>query len=172
MTWDAYNRRKKTLREMLAVADRQRDITLTDLIDSVEGGREAFPTDTELLFELQMTWFQRLSGQMDRLLSEDVSSLDLVPVTAWVNAAADLPGARALLDAHRDTPELRKAFAKELAYLATSAGVPASDSDITIHGQRIQESARSNVAAVEPRTETDAQSRVGIMARLRSVMAA
>ncbi len=172
MTWDAYNRRKKTLREMLAVADRQRDITLTDLIDSTPGGREAFPTDTELLFELQMTWFQRLSGQMDRLLSDGLESPELVPVTAWVNAAADLPGARALLDAHLDAPELRKAFAKELAYLATSAGVPASDADLTVHGKRIQDSARSNVEAIEPRSELDAHSRPSIMARLRNAIAA
>lgn len=171
MTWDAYNRRKKTLREMLAVADRQRDITLTDLIDSTPGGREAFPTETELLFELQMTWFQRLSGQMDRLLSDGLESPELVPVTAWVNAAADLPGARALLDAHRDVPELRKAFAKELAYLATSAGVPASDADLTLHGKRIQDSARSTAVAA-PRTELDVHSRVGIMARLRNAIAA
>lgn len=172
MTWDAYNRRKNALREVLAVADRQRDTSLTDLIDSVEGGREAFPSDTDLLFELQMTWFQRLSGQMDRLLSDGVESPDLVPVTAWVNAAADLPTVRALLDAHRDAPELRKAFAKELTYLATSAGLPPHGADLTAHGQRIQDSARENVVALPPRSETDDRSRSGLIARLRSAIAA
>jgi len=170
MTWDAYNRRKNTLREMLAIADRQRDITLTELLDTVEGAHDAFPTETDALFELQMTWFQRLSGQMDRLLSDGLESPELVPVTAWVTTAADLPGARALLDAHRDEPALAKAFTKELAYLAMSAGVPVRGSDLRGHGQRIQDTARASVAAA-PAVEAD-PSRMGLMARLRSVIAA
>lgn len=170
MTWDAYNRRKNVLRELLAIADRRRDLTLTDLLDTVEGAHEAFPTPTDLLFELQMTWFQRLSGQMDRLLSDDASSPELVPVTAWVNAAADLPGARALLDAHRDEPALSKAFTKELAFLAMSAGVPVHDADLRVHGQRIQDTARST-ATTAPAVQVD-PSRMGLMARLRSVIAA
>jgi len=170
MTWDAYHRRKDILREMLAIADRRRDVTLTHLLDTVEGAHEAFPADTDLLFELQMTWFQRLAGQMDRLLAEGVESPELVPVTAWVNAAADLPGARALLDAHRDEPALRKAFAKELSYLAMAAGVPAHDLDLTVHGQRIQDTARATAASA-PAVEDD-QGRVGLMARLRGVIAA
>ena len=171
MTWDAYNRRKETLRGMLAAADLQRDLTLTDLIDSTENGRLAFPTDTDLLFELQMTWFQRLSGQMDRLISEGSENPELVAVTAWVTTAAELPAVRRLLDAHREDPALRKAFAKELAYLATSAGVPTYHLDLTAHGQRIQDSARESWATAEP-VEQDETSRGGLMARLRSVIAA
>jgi len=170
MTWDAYNRRKHILREMLTIADRQRDITLDDLLSTVEGAHEAFPTQTDLLFELQMTWFQRLSGQMDRLLSDGTESPELVPVTAWVNTAAELPGARALLDAHRDEPALSKAFAKELSYLAMTAGVPARCGDLWVHGQRIQDTARS-AAATTP-TDVPAPTRPGLMARLRSVIAA
>ena len=170
MTWDAYNRRKEILREMLAIADRHRDVTLTDLFETVENAREAFPTETDLLFELQMTWFQRLSGQMDRLLSDSHDSPELVPVTAWVNAAADLPGARALLDAHRDEPALRKAFAKELSYLALSAGAPAHGAALTAHGQRIQDTAREEAAAA-PVTVPD-DSRPSLMTRLRNAIAA
>lgn len=170
MTWDAYNRRKNTLREMLAIADRQRDITLPELLDSVKDAHDVFPTETDALFELQMAWFQRLSGQMDRLLSEGHESPELVPVTAWVNTAADLPGARALLDAHRDEPALAKAFTKELAYLAMSAGVPVHGPDLRVQGQRIQDTARANVAEAPP-SPTD-PSRMGLMARLRSVIAA
>nr|MCW2727797.1 hypothetical protein [Aeromicrobium sp.] len=170
MTWDAYHRRKVVLREMLAVADRQRDITLTELLDTLDGAREAFPTETDALFELQMAWFQRLSGQMDRLLEEDSVSPGLVPITAWVTTAADLPGARALLDAHRDEPALRKAIAKELAYLAMSAGVPVNAADLRVHGQRIQDTARSTAADAPP-VAVD-QPRAGLIARLRGVIAA
>jgi hypothetical protein len=171
MTWDAYNRRKETLRDMLAIADRHRDITLTELLETTDPAREAFSTETELLFELQMAWFQRLSGQLERLLSDGTESPELVPVQAWVDTAFELPGARALLDAHLDAPELRKAFAKELAYLATSAGVPTYDLDLTAHGRRIQDSARESLAA-SPVPELHASQPQGLMARLRSVMAA
>ncbi|MFI5427683.1 hypothetical protein [Aeromicrobium sp. UC242_57] len=40
MTWDAYHRRKKTLREVLAVADRRRDLTLTEMLDLVDPERQ------------------------------------------------------------------------------------------------------------------------------------
>ncbi|MCW2771159.1 MAG: hypothetical protein JWR27_2592 [Aeromicrobium sp.] len=170
MTWDAYNRRKDTLRDMLAIADRRRDITLTELLDTVDPARAAFPTETELLFELQMTWFQRLSGQMERLL-DGTESPEVVPVQAWVDTAFELPGARALLDAHLDAPALRKAFAKEMAYLATSAGVPTYDLDLTAHGRRIQDSARESLAESPVPELPDAQP-LGLMARLRSVIAA
>lgn len=170
MTWDAYNRRKETLRDMLAIADRQPDVTLTELLDSVDAGRQAFADETEVLFELQMTWFQRLSGQMDRLLSDGATQPEIVSVNAWVNAAAELPGVRRLLDAHRDAPALRKAFAKELAYLATSAGVPTYDLDLTTHGQRIQDSARESWE--NGRVVVDVTEPVSLMARLRNVLAA
>jgi hypothetical protein len=147
MTWDAYNRRKETLRDLLAIADRRRDLTLTELLDTVDEGRNAFANETELLFDLQMTWFQRLSGQLDRLVTESVETPELMAVTAWVNTAAEMPGARALLDAHIHETALAKAFAKEQSFLAASAGVPMSHPDLTVHGRRIMNSARESVVA-------------------------
>lgn len=144
MTWDAYNRRKEVLREVLAIADRQRDVTLTELLDTVDGGRQDFANETEILFDIQMTWFQRLSGQMDRLLTEGADTPEILAITAWVNAAGEMPGARAVLDAHADNPALRKAYAKEHAFLAASAGVPANHPDFSGRGQRIQHSARES----------------------------
>jgi hypothetical protein len=172
MTWDAYNRRKNVLREMLAIADRRPGTTLTELLDTVDDARVAFPTETDALFELQMTWFQRLSGQMDRLLSDEHESPELVPVTAWVTTAAELPGARALLDAHLDEPALRKAFAKELAYLAMSAGSIVRGAELTSHGRRIQESAREELAAHPVVPLPQHEGRPGIITRLRNVIAA
>ena len=171
MTWDAYHRRKKTLHEVLALADRRRDLSLTDLLDLVDPRRQGIADETELLFELQMSWYQRLSGQLDRLIAEELHGPELVAGTAWVNAAAELPGARRLLDAHRDEPALRKAVAKELAYLAASAGVPTYHSDLIAQGQRIQESAREALALREV-SSLDSGSRIGFVARLRSAIAA
>ncbi len=174
MTWDAYNRRKETLRDLLAIADRRRDLTLTELLDTVDEGREAFANETELLFDLQMAWFQRLSGQMDRLVTESVETPELMAVTAWVNTAAEMPGARTLLDAHRHEAALAKAFAKEQAYLAATAGVPANHPDLTLHGRRIMDSARESVVVAEPAgTESlEEGPRNGLVAKLRSVIAA
>jgi len=147
MTWDAYNRRKETLRDLLAIADRRRDLTLTELLDTVDEGRNAFANETELLFDLQMAWFQRLSGQLDRLVTESAESPELMAVTAWVNTAAEMPGARALLDDHIHETVLAKAFAKEQAFLAASAGVPMSHPELTTYGRRIMNSARESVVA-------------------------
>ena len=173
MTWDAYNRRKETLREMLAIADRRRDVTLTELLDTVDGGREAFANETELLFDLQMAWFQRLSGQMDRLVTEGLENPELMAVTAWVNAAAQMPGARTLLDAQIDNPVLAKAFANEQTFLAASAGVPTNHPDRTGRGRRIMDSARESVDLSAPVAgRSDYENRIGLIARLRNVMAA
>lgn len=171
MTWDAYHRRKETLRHVLAIADRQPSATLTELLDTVDPERNAIADETELLFELQMIWFQRLSGQLDRLVSEGSQSPELIAVTAWINAAAELPGARTLLDAHRGEPALRKAFAKELAVLASSAGVPAHHPDFSAEGQRIQDSARGALPLREA-SSLDEGARIGLIARLRSAIAA
>ncbi len=149
MTWNAYNRRKEVLREILAIADQRRELAITDLLDTVEGGREAYPTDTELLFDLQMTWFQRLSGQLDRQLVESADSPETAAVSAWVNAAGEMPGARALLDAELDNPALGKAFAKELTLLAASAGVPWNHPDLDGHGKRLRDAANDSVVQAE-----------------------
>lgn len=175
MTWDAYNRRKETIRDLLAIADRRRDLTLTELLDTVDEGREAFANETELLFDLQMAWFQRLSGQMDRLVSESAETPELMAVTAWVNAAAEMPGARALLDAHLHEPALAKAYAKEQTFVAASAGVPMDHPDLTGHGRRIMDSARESVVVAD-RVDTEDDladaSCSGLVAKLRSVIAA
>ena len=41
---------------------------------------------------------------------------------AWRETAASMPGTRAVLDRHDDAPELARARAKELAFLASAAG--------------------------------------------------
>jgi hypothetical protein len=168
MTWNAYNRRKEVLREILAIADQRRnDITLTELLDTVDGGREAYANETELLFDIQMNWFQRLSGQLDRQLSESVDTPEIMAISAWVNAASDMPGARTLLDAEINNPALGKAFAKELTLLAASAGVPWNHPDLNGHGKRLQDSARESVVYAET-TEVEAPHSGSLLSKLRS----
>ena len=167
MTWNAYNRRKEVLREILAIADKRRELSITDLLDTVDGAREAYPTETELLFDVQMSWFQRLSGQLDRQLSEGVDTPEIMAVSAWVNAASEMPGARTLLDAEIDNPALGKAFAKELTLLAASAGVPWNHPDLNGHGQRLQDSARESVVYAEP-VEAETAESGSLLSKLRN----
>lgn len=176
MTWDAYNRRKSALRDVLQQADRRRTDGADDLLDRVPGAREAFGDDLSLLFDVQMAWYQRLSGQLDRTVLEG-SSPATIAVEAWVAAAADMPGARALLDANRDRPELAKAFAKERALLAVSAGVSSWHPDLVGQGDRLVEQARDLAVypAVEsmPPLERDGEGRTSaFLARLRNALAA
>lgn len=176
MTWDAYNRRKSALREVLAAADRRRHDTADQLLDAVPGARDAFGDDLSLLLDVQMAWYQRLSGQLDRTVLEG-DSPETVAIEAWVAAAADMPGARALLDAHRDRPELAKAFAKERALLAVSAGVSSWHPDLVGRGERIVARAQDQVVypSVDsmPPLETDPQGRAGaFISRLRNALAA
>lgn len=176
MTWDAYHRRKELLREIFAMADRHPDRALSSVLDAVDPHRLVLEDETAALFEIQMAWFQRLSGHIDRLTSEGGETPALVAVAAWAASASELPGARSLLDAHSDSTELATALAKESAFIAASAGVPTNDPNLGDHGERIIAAARIDAAArpiLQPAPEAlhDDQ-RQGLIARLRSVIAA
>lgn len=185
MTWDAYNRRKTALRDLLTLADHHPEIGLDELLDTVPGAREAFgDDDLTVLLDAQMLWMQRVRGQVDRLMgADDVavegSAVDDVPtpegiaVQAWASAAAQMPGARALLDAARHRPELAKAFAKERHLVATAAGVPVLHPDLDGHGARLVAQARRAVPRQLPARRTVPHGgRHGIIARLREALAA
>ena len=169
MTWDAYNRRKEALREVLAIADRRREeSTATELLAEVEGANHAFVNEAELLLDMQMNWYQHLSGQMDRSLSLDAEDLETVAINAWHEVAAQMPGARTLLDGNVDMPELQKAFAHEHNLLARAAGIPANHPDLAGHGNRIKETARMTMEYAPVIPDTPA----GIFARIRETLAA
>ncbi|MEO6470790.1 MAG: hypothetical protein ABIR57_03040 [Aeromicrobium sp.] len=167
MTWDAYNRRKEALREVLAIADRRReDVTATELLAIVEGANSAFADEAELLLDTQMNWYQALSGQMDRSFTTgdftvgdftvDTFDLETKAIMAWQDVAAAMPGTRALLDANVEMGELQRAFEKEHELLARAAGILANHPDFIGQGERVKENARkSTVYApyVEPARE-------------------
>lgn len=174
MTWDAYNRRKSALREVVAIVDARRDLTPTDLLDRVDPQREAFADESELLREAQLAWFQRLSGTLDRFGGVEETP-ESTAVTAWVDAAAQMPGVRSLLDAHLDAPVLATAVVNERVMMAAVSGVPMHHPDAAAHGERIIDSARER--AVYPITAPDAETTdengfAGLVARLKSALAA
>jgi hypothetical protein len=170
MTWDSYNRRMPVLREVLAVADRRRDITVDEVFEIVPEAKSVFDDTVDLLLDAQMLWFQRLNGQMERELTEGSESPEMTAIDAWMTAAAAMPGARALLDANADRPELAKAIAHERTFIAKAAGVPDEHPELEARGQVVLDKARDAVAYApldEKRPESD-----GLIARLRHALAA
>jgi hypothetical protein len=144
MTWDAYHRREAALRSATAVIDRRRDGQLP--WPELEAARAVFDTPTDLLLALQMRWHTRLAGHVDRLLADQPMDLRAAVIDAWRAATADLPGVRAVLDSHEDETALRPAQAKELAYLASAAGVAELNDPAAIRiGRGIRADARSLV---------------------------
>lgn len=175
MTWDAYNRRKTALRDMLALADRQGGATLDALLDTVPGAREAFDDPRIALFDAQMLFVQRVRGQVDMTVGDGLEAASVDPedavVDAWATTAQRMSGARLLLDAAEAEGDLTKAFAKERALLATLAGVPPRHPELQAHGRRIRDRARE---LVDERRAADLPEipRNGFIDRLRSALAA
>lgn len=170
MTWDAYRRRKSALQGVLAVADARTFITVPEAIAAVPGARDAFPHDTDLLFDLQLLWSTRLSTRLDVLVGDGADTPEIGVIQAWVDTAAVLPGTRRLLDAHRHEPALAKARAKEEALLARAAGVPAMSSELLERGREIKDAARHR--AILPRITPAEPETPNLLTRLRNALAA
>ncbi|UPK76238.1 hypothetical protein MU582_06245 [Nocardioidaceae bacterium SCSIO 66511] len=141
MTWDAYHRRNDALRKVASSADRRRDGVLpwgeydTDQI---------FDSADDLLLALQMRWTTRLRAYVHAELDEQPVDLAAAAARAWRLAAADLPGTRAILDAQEANPALGPARAKELAFLASAAGLAdVNGTEAQLLGRRIRTSGRS-----------------------------
>ena len=101
MTWSATHRRGEVLRTVVDVANSRRDGILP--ID-VPGLAETFPDDLALVSALQLRWHTRLSGRIERALMEQPMDLEAAVLTAWRSTAAELPGVRAIIDAHTAHP--------------------------------------------------------------------
>jgi hypothetical protein len=169
MTWDAYNRRTPVLREILAVADRRRDISVDEAFETVPEAKDVFNDTTDLLLDVQMRWFQRLSGQMELQLTEGSDDPEQTAIDAWQAAAAAMPGARTLLDTNLRRPEMAKALAHESRFMAIAAGVPDEHPELEARGRFVVEKARDTVV-FDPSSDGAASS--GLMARLRHALAA
>ena len=156
MTWLAFHRRADVLRAVTAEADRRRDGILPA---DVAGVSATFRDDLDLLGALQLRWYTRLSGVLERSHASQPRDLDAAVRDAWVRTAEELPGIRAVLDAHAETPStaemaraLERATAKEQVLLATMAGrasgtTAVSDPRAVEAGRLLREEARATYAA-------------------------
>jgi hypothetical protein len=126
MTWNAFHSRGEILRSVAAAADARLDGRLP--LD-VEGVREAFDDELDLLGALQLKWHSRLAGRIDRVLMTQPLDLEAAVIAAWRDTAEELPGIRLVLDHQRAHPldermaaALETAAAKEQTMLAVMAG--------------------------------------------------
>lgn len=121
MTWVDYHRRDEALRAVLELADRRSDGLLP--WDEFPAAIEIFGTPAELLRALQMRWHTRLVGSLDEELAAEPLDLEAAAIRGWCRAAAEMPGARAILDANRDHSAIALARRKDFLLLASSAGL-------------------------------------------------
>ena len=95
MTWTSHHRRGDVLREVIRTADTRLDGRLPMDVDGVT---ETFGDELTLLGALQLRWHTRLSGHIERELADQPLDLGNAVAIAWLKAAGDMPGIRAIID--------------------------------------------------------------------------
>lgn len=163
MGWDNYHRRRALVREALMYAAAN-DEPAERILDAFDPDAQVFDSRTDFLLDVQMTWFQSLSGELDRSRNLGSSDLTILTARAWAQTAADMPGARRLLDAAHDDVGLARARAKENALLAVSTG-----GDSPTRAAHVRELAAA--MHVAPRYQRPV-TRHGLFTRLREALAA
>ena len=176
MTWDTFHRRGEVLRAVIDEANTRRDGVLpTDL----PGVAETFADELTLIGALQLRWHTRLSGMIERELTDTPMDLESAVMSAWRLTATELVGVRAILDACEKTPTseamataLATAHRKDWALLAAMSGrASAQDGRAAVVGRDLEERAR---AAYRPtlggrhRSESEADRHKSLFGRLRA----
>ena len=149
MTWTSHHRRGAVLREVIRTADTRLDGHLP--LD-VAGVAETFGDELTLLGTLQLRWHTRLAGHIERELAEQPLDLDDAVARAWLRAADDLPGIRAIIDhhvAHPTSAEMARTTAlatgKEHEMLAVMAGRASAPGEAARRvGRAIEAAARAS----------------------------
>ena len=172
MNWSSYHTRGEILRSVIDSADRRRDGRLPM---DVEGVRDTFDDEFDLLATLQLKWHTRLAGNLERELAEQPLDLRTAAIAAWHRTADDMRGVRLILDHYSAEPTdermdaaMRKATAKEHLLLAVMAGLGSyADAQAVPLGARIAEEARATYVP-----EPVVLERPTLLSRLRSALAA
>lgn len=125
-TWDSFHRRSDVLRAVVDQANERRDGVLPM---ELPGVAETFGDDLSLVAALQLRWHTRLAGRIERALMDNPMELETAVVTAWREAAGELPGVRMILDACAAHPSseamadaLETARRKDWTLMAAMAG--------------------------------------------------
>ena len=174
MTWTSHHRRGDVLREVIRTADTRLDGRLP--LD-VEGVAETFGDDLALLGALQLRWHTRLAGHVERELADQPLDLDHAVTRAWLRAAEDMPGIRAIIDRHVAQPtsaEMARtttiATGKEHEMLALMAGRASAPGEAARRvGRALEHAAR---ASYVPGAREPAHPAPTLAQRIKAVLAA
>ena len=174
MTWTSHHRRGDVLREVIRTADTRLDGRLP--LD-VEGVAETFGDDLALLGALQLRWHTRLTGHLERELADQPLDLDAAVTRAWLRAAEDMPGIRAIIDHHVAQPtsaEMARtttiATGKEHEMLALMAGRASAPGEAARRvGRALEQAAR---ASYVPGAREPSHPAPTLAQRIRAVLAA
>jgi hypothetical protein len=142
-SWDHVHTRSASLREVVTLLDRGRDLP-----HAVAG----FPSDDELLQALHGVWSRRLNGRIDLALETDDQELADSVGHAWLKTAEDLPGVRRVLDEQAGRPVLRPLLRTEHRTVAVAAGLATFDDPVSVSsriGARFVASLRRRSASPE-----------------------
>ena len=175
MTWKSHHRRGDVLREVIRTADERLDGRLP--LD-VDGVADTFGDELTLLGALQLRWHTRLAGHVERALADQPLDLEGAVALAWLDAAEDMPGTRAIIDhhvAHPTSPEMARAVAvatgKEHEMLALMAGRASAPGEAAARvGRSIEAAARASYVPGAVRRRTAASP--SLVQRLKAVLAA
>jgi len=125
MTWTTFHRREDVLGNVIDAIDARRDGLLPM---DLPGVVETFGDELSLLGALQLRWHTRLSGHLERVLTEHLPADGEPATAAWRATAEELPGIRSVVDHYRAEPldgrmaaALAVARAKEQSLLAAAA---------------------------------------------------
>lgn len=148
--------RRDVLRAVARTADRRRDGVLPMDVDGVN---ETFRDELTLLSALQLHWFARLSGRLERRLARQPEDLETTAVRAWAATAREMPGVRAVLDRSAAQPTsaematlMDRATSRELTLLASAAGHSAeSGADLVALGALLERRARASSPSLRAR---------------------
>jgi hypothetical protein len=175
--WTAFHHRGEVLRAVTDEADLRRDGVLPMHLPGVA---ETFRDELDLIAALQLRWHTRLSGMLERHLADQPMDLEAAVRDAWVATAEELPGIRAVIDRHVESPTspqmeraLQRALAKERALLATTAGrASQAGPGAEAVGREIEEAARASYQPAAPMPTRVPTGSAAFVARIKAVLAA
>jgi len=187
MSWNDFHNREEILRVVVDTANENRDGVLPV---HVAGVTENFTDELDLVGALLLKWNARLMGNIERALMREPMDLEGAVAEAWRTTAEQLPGVRMVIDRCTDAPltlemerAMNRAHDRELAYLATAAGLSSGRSIASIEaGRRVEELARTGLAVPQARErelQPEAQSDSGhdaptesLADRIKAILAA
>lgn len=164
MTWTTHHNRGHVLREIETVTAERGDGLLPMDLDGVSA---VFDNEMDILAALQLRWYTRLAGMIEReLFDAPDADLEGAVIHAWHLTNDELSGVRAVLDHYTTNPTddvMRQALAtarlKEHHLVALMAGLGGYGHELSIAvGGRLEERAREtyisavHIAEVHERT--------------------